>query len=235
MIADAKAAGGRLLPRLLAAGCLLGAAAAWPVVWAEHRSAAVEAGAIARLGGPAPLPWETPGSGPACDETCPPRAAAAHGVELADQAAPAADPATRARLSAAAEIELTRALAARPTAGEWWAWRAYARLLHGGEFDAARRDLQASYDNAPFLAHLAVWRIGTAARYWPRLPAGLRARAADEMAWLRDVDPDDARTTFAAIDDPSASEALSQALARPPAPSVPHRGRGGPGGIGFLR
>ncbi len=235
MIAAATGAEGGLVPRILAVVFLMAAAASWPVVSAEHRSAAIEAAAIAQLGGPSPLPWEASASQPACGPDCPARAAAAHGVELADQAAQAADPATRVQLSRAAEAELIRALAVRPTAGEWWAWLAYARLLHGGEFDAARQDLQASYENAPFLAHLAIWRIGVAARYWPRLPPGLRARAADEIAWLRDVDPDDARTTFAAVDDPAAAEALGQALARPTVPSVPHRGRGGPGGIGFLR
>ncbi len=231
------AVGATAVPRLLAAGFLSAAAASWPVVRAEHRSAVAEAAAIAQLGGPRALPWEAASGDkePECGRPCPARAEAARGVERADRAAHAADPAARLRFSAAAETDLTHALAVRPTAGEWWAWRAYARLVHGGEFEAARQDLQTSYERAPFLAHLAVWRIGISARYWLRLTPALRARVADELAWLRDVDPDDAKTTFDAIDDPAASEALAQALARPAAPSVPHRGRGGPGGIGFLR
>jgi hypothetical protein len=213
----------------------LGAAAAWPVVQAEHRSAAWEAAAQADLGGASPLPWETLAEGAACARDCTARAKAAKGVELAHAAALADSPQARTNMSAAAKAELDQALEAVPQAGEWRAWRAYARLLHGDAIEPIVDDLQKSYDEAPYLEHLAAWRIGACADLWPRLTPRLRAQVANETAWLRDVDPANVRTVLAAVNDPAARETLSRALDRPPASSVPHRGGRSPGGVSLVR
>jgi hypothetical protein len=214
----------------------LGALAAWPVLRSEQRSAAYEASAMADLGGPPPLPWESLDAGAACGKDCPARAQAAMGVKLAHAAALARTPQARADGAEAAKAELGRAVEAVPSAGEWWAWLAYARLLHGDLIEPIVDDLQRSYDRAPYLERLAPWRITTSAELWPRLTPRLRGQVADETVWLRDVDPEDARAVLAAIEDPAARETLARALAeRPPAPSVPHRGGRGPGSVGFVR
>ncbi len=205
-----------------------------PVVRDEHQSAVREATVAAEMRIAPALPWERPGEDGPCGSGCPARARAAIGVTAAMAAARSPEPAARLIDSGEAEAWLLQALAARPAAGEWWAWLAYARLLHGDGFDAVEDDIAKSYERSPFMAHLAAWRISVCASYWPRLRPDLQARVANEMVWLRDINPQAEQSTLRRVEDPAAREAFESALRRPPAPSVPHRSGGGPGGVSLV-
>lgn len=225
---------GAIARGMLAAAFLAAATLILPVIRAEHQSEVREAAAEVAMGGAAPLPWQSPGQDGACGAGCPARARAAIGVSDAFAAAQTTDAAERVRASGEAEVWLRTAIAARPSAGEWWAWLAYAQLAHDDGFDAVEDDIAKSYDRSPFLAHLAAWRIRVCAYYWPRLNQGLRASAENEIVWLRDIDPEAEEMTLQFASDPAARDALRSALGRPPAPSVPHRRSRSPGGVGLL-
>jgi hypothetical protein len=200
-------------PLALAVLFAAAAAASWPVVQAERRSAVAEAQAVEALGGPAPLPWEVQDEAARCDAGCPPRAAAAVGVRLAHEAAETKDIRVRLAKARQAQALLTAALKARPLAGEWWAWLAYARIGAGEEWDDVVQALGQSYRSSPDLGHLAPWRIGLAATLWPRLPADLQAAVVNEETWLGEVAPQEARETLAGVSEPAARRTLAAAFA----------------------
>ncbi len=218
------------------AACLAAAIAlSLPVLQREHRSATQEALTAFDMQGPYPLPWEDADDPGACDAACPPRAAAAAGARLANEAMRAGDPSARRGKALQAEALLTQALKARPASGEWWAWLAFARIGAREPVDQVAQALAESYRRSPYLAHLALWRIGLAARLWVFLPGSARQAAVEETAWMKAGASPDIQAVADAADDPAAHEALQAALRRPVPPSVPHGVGGGPGGVGFRR
>jgi len=206
------------------------------VVRNEWLSAQSEAAVVRTLGGPAPLPWETPASEDVCAATaCPPRALAASGVQLLLTAEKVADPARRRGLIALAQDRLAGALAVRPSSGGWWAWVAYGRALDGDGTASTLQALEKSYAAAPFLLREGPWRVRYGAANWRRLSPALRAAVIDEEVWMRDVDPPGAAMAIVAFTDPSASAALRDAWAARPSSSVADRRSGGPGGVHLTR
>jgi hypothetical protein len=228
-----------LIPYVLAGGFALAAAGAWPAVQAERRAAVAEAQTTEALGGPDALFWEDEDAPAACDAGCPPRVAAAVGARLAADAAQTRDLGVRLHEAEQAEALLVSAVKARPAAGEWWAWLAFARTLDGEETPQVLQALGQSYRRAPYLSSMARWRIGLAGAVWPLLTPDVKAAAANEVAWLNAVRPAEdlnlAALVVAHVRDPQARAALGAALQRPLPTAAPHRISGGPGGIGVRR
>jgi len=182
----------------------------WRISLIESAAAAADsqppAAALARL----------TGAEQACASACGPRALVAGGAARALIAARLPAGPQREALAAEAANRLRASLDEQPGSGERWAWVAVAESAHGGPDHgrAALAALERSYQLAPFLRDLAVWRARFAGSQWAALDGLSRQRALDEVARLSLVDPDQAGEAEAAFSDPAAGLALDLRMAR---------------------
>ncbi len=214
----------RVVPQrglLVAAPLLLvlaiGAAVAGHEVVRQWRIAKVEgAAAAADKSSPALALARLTGAEQTCDGACGPRALVAGGAARALIAARMPAGSEREALAAKAADSLRSAIGEQPGSGARWAWLAVAESARGGpdHHRAALMALERSYQLAPFLRDLAVWRARFAGSDWAALDALSRERALDEIARLSLIDPDQAGEAQAAFNAPAAGLALDLRMAR---------------------
>ncbi len=195
----------------------MGAAVAGHEVARQWRIAKVE-GAAAAADNPSPMAAlaRLTEAERACGGACGPRALVAGGAARALIAARLPAGSEREALAAKAADNLRTAIDEQPGSGERWAWLAVAESARGGpdRHRAALMALERSYQLAPFVRDLAVWRARFAGSDWTALDALSRERALDEVARLSLIDPDQAGEAEAAFSDPAADLALDLRMAR---------------------
>ena len=190
----------------------------------------VEAVAIRDRGGRADLPWQAPIAGDPCAIHCPPEALAASAVHLVTQAGGPTDP--KGERLPEAQKRLEAAIAARPGAGSWLAWLAYARALREGVTPAVIKVFAGSYEATPYLPREGFWRVRFGAMNWGGLTAATQQKVVAEAVWLKAIDPEGNAPRLDPATDPRAAKAIATALARPVTGLVPHSRSRSPGSVG---
>ena len=190
----------------------------------------VEAVAVRDRGGRADLPWQRPLEGDPCAVHCPPEALAASAVHLVTQAGGPTDP--KGERLPEAQKRLEAAIAARPGAGGWLAWLAYARALREGVTPSVILVFARSYEATPYLPREGFWRVRFGAMNWSGLTDATRRRVVAEAVWLKAIDPEGNAPTLDPATDPRATAAITVALAKPVTGLVPHSRSRSPGSVG---